>query len=112
VLEIDVVLLQDVIGSGTDSEDGSGGAERILVKLDIEGIEVEALQAFVPVERRAVYLVGELHDLQRNAGFLERLFAEHGWTFELFATDTHTSNFRACSPAAVPLLAWANGSRT
>jgi FkbM family methyltransferase len=104
VLEIDVILLEDVIGTG----EGSGAEERILIKLDIEGMEVEALQAFVPTEQRAVYVVGELHDVQRNAGGMERLFAEHGWTFELFATDTHTSNFRACSPAAVPLLSWAH----
>ena len=40
IMEIPVILLQDAIGSSP--------AERILIKLDIEGMEIEALTAFVP----------------------------------------------------------------
>jgi len=98
-MEIPVVLLQDVIGDYP--------AERILIKLDIEGMEVEALSAYLPQERRAVYIVGELHDFPKNAPLMEDLFRNHGWTLELFDIDTETSNFRACSPAAVPLVSWA-----
>jgi FkbM family methyltransferase len=98
VLEIPVVLIEDVIGSYP--------AERILIKLDIEGMEVEALSAFLPHEQRAVYIVGELHDYPVNAPLMRRLFDDHGWTLELFDIDQKTSNFRACSPAAVPLLEW------
>jgi hypothetical protein len=69
-------------------------------------MEVEALSAFLPHEQRAVYIVGELHDYPVNAPLMRRLFDDHGWTLELFDIDSKTSNFRACSPAAVPLLEW------
>lgn len=98
VMEIPVVLLEDAIADYP--------AERILIKLDIEGMEVEALSAFVPREQRAVYIVGELHDFPVNAPLMERLFQSAGWTLELFDIDRQTSSFRACSPLAVPLLAW------
>jgi FkbM family methyltransferase len=98
VLQIPVVLITDTLNQP---------AERILIKLDIEGMEVEALSAFLPQERRAVYIVGELHDYPVNAPLMRHLFDEHGWTLELFDIDQQTSSFRACSPAAAPLLEWA-----
>ena len=98
VMEIPVVLIEDTMQTP---------AERILIKLDIEGMEVEALSAYLPRERRAVYVVGELHDYPANAPRMRCLFDEHGWTLELFDIDRETSSFRACSPAAVPMLAWA-----
>jgi FkbM family methyltransferase len=100
VIDVPVYLLEDAIGSYP--------AERILIKLDIEGMEVEALSAFVPTERRPIYLVGELHDIPINAPIMERLFQENGWTYELgdFADDQ--ALFRACSPAALPLLSSMN----
>jgi FkbM family methyltransferase len=100
VMEIPVVLLQDAIGTSP--------AQRILIKLDIEGMEIEALTAFVSTtEHRAIYIVGELHQYPVNAPIMERLFRDHGWTLELFDIDQLTSSFRACSPSAVPLLGWA-----
>jgi FkbM family methyltransferase len=98
VMDIPVVLLEDAIGSSP--------AQRILIKLDIEGMEIEALTAFLPTEQRAVYIVGELHQYPINSPIMERLFRDHGWTLELFDTDEETSSFRACSPSAVPLLSW------
>ncbi len=88
--------LQDAIGPVA--------AERILIKLDIEGMEVEALSAFLPVEHRAVYLVGELHDVAQNAPLMEELFRRHGWTLELRGIADDLCSFRGCSPAALPLL--------
>ena len=96
VIEIPVVTLQDAIGSRA--------AERILIKLDIEGMEVEALGAFIPSENRAVYLVGELHNASRNAPLMEDLFRSHGWTLKLDENPQDTCNFRGCSPAALSLL--------
>lgn len=97
VLEIPVVPIADAL---------TYPAERILIKLDIEGMEVEALTAYLPQERRTVYIVGELHDFPVNAPLMRRLFDEHGWTLDLFDIGRDTSSFRACSPAAVPLLGW------
>jgi FkbM family methyltransferase len=100
VMEIPVVLLQDAIGTSP--------AQRILIKLDIEGMEIEALTAFVSTtEHRAIYIVGELHQYPVNAPIMERLFRDHGWTLEFFDIDQVTSSFRACSPSAVSLLGWA-----
>jgi FkbM family methyltransferase len=96
VVDVPVYTLDDAIG---DSK-----AERILIKMDIEGMEIEVLSAFVPQERRAVYIVGELHRFEVNSSILEGIFRDHGWMFEYcFIADDH-ANFRACSPAALPLL--------
>jgi FkbM family methyltransferase len=103
IMEIPVVLLEDAIGASL--------AERILIKLDIEGMEIEALTAFVSTtEQRAIYIVGELHHYPVNAPLMERLFRDHDWTLELFDIDEVTSSFRACSPSAVTLLGWASAA--
>jgi FkbM family methyltransferase len=100
IIEIPVVLLEDAIGTSP--------AQKILIKLDIEGMEIEALTAFVSTtEQRAIYIVGELHHYPVNAPLMERLFRDHGWTLEIFDIDEVTSSFRACSPSAVPSLGWA-----
>lgn len=99
VMDIPVYTLEDAIGSCQ--------AERILIKLDIEGMEIEALEAFVPSEERPVYVVGELHDFERNAPLLEKIFEENGWAFGYCGTVDNNALFRACSPAAVSLLKWA-----
>ena len=96
VMEIPVLLLSDAIGPDP--------AERILIKLDIEGMEVEALSSFVPSETRAVYIVGELHEFSKNSSRMEQIFADHGWMIEFHGTFDDLSGFRACSPAALPLL--------
>lgn len=99
---VPVIPLRDAIGPGA--------AERILIKLDIEGMEVEALSALIPLEHRAVYLVGELHDVSRNAPRMEELFRSHGWTLELRGIANDLCSFRGCSPAALPLLPSMAGS--
>jgi FkbM family methyltransferase len=99
IMDVPVIMLVDAIGSSP--------AQKILIKLDIEGMEVEALTAYVPTEQRAVYVVGELHSFPVNAPIMKNLFQDHGWTFEFIDVDDVTSGFRACSPSAVPLLGWA-----
>jgi FkbM family methyltransferase len=96
VMDMPVYLLEDVIGSYP--------ATRILIKLDIEGMEIEALDSFVPTERRPVYIVGELHDFSLNAPLLERVFSDNGWTLEYCSIAGNNAIFRACSPAALALL--------
>ena len=99
VMEIPVVLLVDAMEGPP--------AERILIKLDIEGMEIEALAAYVPGENRAVYIVGELHHRLINAPLMQEIFQSHGWLLELFDLDQDACSFRACSPLAVPMLEWA-----
>ena len=104
VIDMPVYSLQDAIGLRS--------ATRILIKLDIEGMEVEVLKTFVPTEKRPVYLVGELHEYAVNAAIFEQIFRDNGWTFEYCEiTDDHAI-FRACSPQAVPLLTWASLAKT
>ena len=98
VMEVPVVLLEDALGNNP--------AQRILIKLDIEGMEVEALSALLPKEGRAVYVVGELHNASVNVPRMRQLFRDNGWTLDLFDVGDETGPFRACSPAAASLLAW------
>jgi hypothetical protein len=91
-----VHLLQDAI-------EGSP-AERLLIKLDIEGMEVEALGTFVPGEKRPVYVVGELHDVSVNRRQLDEIFRTHGWSFHTGTVAGGQAIFHACSPAALPML--------
>jgi len=100
VLEMPVFTLAEVIGYHP--------AKRILVKLDIEGAEIEVLQRFVPAEQRPTYIVGELHHFSLTEKILESIFHDHGWSFEFLKISGEDATFRACSPAAVPLLGWAS----
>ena len=96
VIEVPVSLLEDAIGDRP--------AERILVKLDIEGMEVEVLEAFVPRNRRPVYVVGELHEFPVNAPQLERLFQANNWTYRFWGFADDQAMFHACSPEALHML--------
>lgn len=97
VIDMPVYTLQDAIGAYP--------ATRILIKLDIEGMEMEVLKTFIPSEKRPVYLVGELHEYAVNAVTFEQIFHDNGWTFEYCEVNDDHATFRACSPAALPLLA-------
>lgn len=96
VLNVDVWTLADVL---RDRE-----AERILIKLDIEGMEIETLEHYVPNESRAVCIVGELHDHKNNCDALRRIFARQGWSLDFEDVTDQGSAFEAYSPAATALL--------
>jgi FkbM family methyltransferase len=96
VVDMPVDLLSDAIGNLP--------AERILIKLDIEGMEVEALCALLPQEKRPIYVVGELHDASVNGPQLEQLFRVHRWSFDFGPVADGQALFHACSPEALPLL--------
>lgn len=96
-IEVEVVTLASLVRA-TD-------AQRILIKLDIEGMELEALASYVPEEKRAVCVIGELHDHKANAAELERIFRSHGWTVNFDDVGDAGSNFDAWSPAAINYLA-------
>jgi FkbM family methyltransferase len=95
-IEVDVVTLASLV-RGDD-------IKRILVKLDIEGMEVEALESFVPGEVRPVLVVGEVHNARINVSLLQRLFDRNGWTVRFDGIGEMTGNFTAWSPAADSIL--------
>lgn len=96
VLEIKVLTLADVLRNRD--------ARAILVKLDIEGMEIETLESYVPIERRAVCIVGELHDHKKNNRKIEEIFKDQGWTLQFSDVTDQGSAFKAYSPAASSML--------
>lgn len=95
-LEVDVWTLADVL-AGRD-------AQRIQIKLDIEGMEIETLESYVPVETRAVCIVGELHEHKKNQRHLQRIFADSGWELRFNEVTDQGSIFEAYSPTALAQL--------
>ncbi len=93
VIEVGVVPIADLVSTPD--------VQRILIKLDIEGMEIEALESYVPAETRAVCVVGELHDHKANASRLQQIFRQHGWTVNFEDVTDAGSNFDAWSPAAL-----------
>ena len=91
VVEVPVVTLDGLIaGSGDNS---------LLIKLDIEGMEIEALESFVRTqEQRQICVVGELHDHKANKTRLQEIFERSGWTISFFDETDPGSIFQACSP--------------
>lgn len=100
-IDVDVITLASLVRESQ--------AERILIKLDIEGMEVEALGSFVPGETRPVYVVGEVHNARVNAGLLRQIFERSGWTVRFEGLGEMTGNFVAWSPAADSMLAHSPG---
>jgi FkbM family methyltransferase len=92
VLPIDVLRLSDILADRP--------ANRLLIKLDIEGMEIEALESYVPGEQRATVVLGELHGHPQNRPALERLFADHGWSVRFGDLSGGDAMFEARSPAA------------
>ncbi len=97
VMEMQVYGLRDVIDLYK--------ANRILIKLDIEGMEMEVLRNYVPEEKRSVYLIGELHNYAENATAFEKIFSDSGWEFQYRDITPSHATFRAYSPAAHPQAA-------
>ncbi len=95
VLDIDVLRFGDVVSERPGS--------RIVIKLDIEGMEVEALESYVPAEHRAVVIFGELHGHPQRRPALDRLFSDHGWSVRFGDLSGEDALFEARSPAAAAL---------
>lgn len=96
VLNVQVSTLSDILRTRD--------ARNILIKLDIEGMEIETLEQYVPVENRAVCIVGELHGHKENSHSIERIFQNKGWTLRYSDVTDQGSAFQAYSPAAVAFL--------
>jgi len=92
VMNVDVLTLSDIL-RGRD-------ANRILVKLDIEGMELEVLESWIPEEHRPVCVVGELHGRKVHGRRLNEIFDAHGWSLVFRDCSETDSIFEARSPAA------------
>jgi FkbM family methyltransferase len=65
----------------------------LLIKLDIEGAEVEVLQGLFEEEiSNNVTIVLELHEISRNRGFVENLAVRYGLHLEFFEEAEHTGH--------------------
>jgi FkbM family methyltransferase len=95
-LDVEVLTLADLLRNRR--------AHTLYIKLDIEGMEIEALETYVPGETRAVCVVGELHGHKDNSRHLERIFGDHGWQLKFEDVSDAGSIFEAYSPAALDLL--------
>ena len=95
VLQRDVLRLSDVLAGRT--------AQRLLLKLDIEGMEIETLRNYLPGAHGAVVVFGELHGHREHRPAFERMFHEQGWSIEFGDTSGEDAIFEARSPAAAVL---------
>lgn len=75
-------------------------ASRIVIKLDIEGMEIEVLESFVPHETRPVFVTGELHGHKANHARMRQIFEGSGWHVQFERVADQSSVFEAWSPAA------------
>jgi hypothetical protein len=80
---------------------GHDGQET-LIKLDIEGAEVEALKEFLSFERCRTTIVGELHQQQIQKPKLCQLVERAGWKAMFINEDTHCSHFHLFSSDRAP----------
>jgi len=87
--EVEVLTLDDLL---TDSS-----ATSILIKLDIEGMELETLRSFVRPVEREITVVGELHDHKANKSSLCEIFTAAGWTVKFYDETDPGSIFYATS---------------
>jgi hypothetical protein len=74
--------------------------QKTLIKLDIEGMEIEALESYLPRETRSVRIVGELHNHHTNKERFEKMFRDKGWRSRFLEITDQGSVFEAYSPAA------------
>jgi FkbM family methyltransferase len=97
--DVEVLALTDVLRDRN--------ARAVYIKMDIEGMEIEVLESYVPSETRAVCVIGELHNHKDNSHRLERIFGDCRWQLR-FVNVSDVSNadsiFEAYSPAALELL--------
>jgi FkbM family methyltransferase len=66
-----------------------------LVKLDIEGAELDVLEDFLRQPRNDVYIVGELHNWPVNEEGFTNILRRAGWTWEFFERDEACLLFHA-----------------
>lgn len=102
-IEVGVVTLAAILRTRS--------ASRVLIKLDIEGMEIEVLESFVPCETRPVFVTGELHGHKAHHQRMEEIFESSGWHVQFERVADQSSVFEAWSPAAAPFFEPISGAR-
>jgi len=72
--------------------------KKTLIKLDIEGAEVEVMKEFLRVPRNKTTIVGELHDQKRQKPILCEILNKSGWRTRFIHEDEQCSQFQFFSP--------------
>lgn len=96
-IEVDKARLSEIV----DSADGP-----CLIKLDIEGAELDVLADLLERERPGCFVVGELHHVERSRARFDRLLAERGWRTRELESDGHCALFHAWPAAPSYPLDW------
>ncbi|MBI3870625.1 MAG: FkbM family methyltransferase [Verrucomicrobia bacterium] len=90
VISVDVVPLSRVCRPAP--------GDRTLIKLDIEGAEVEVLEEFLERDWTRTTIVGELHHQAESRMRLTPLLQRRGWTGRLFDISERCAQFHLFSP--------------
>lgn len=94
ITEVPVLTLAEVCQGVED--------RRCLVKLDVEGAEVEVLRVFLSTPRPNYVVVGELHDRKAQKQVLADLMRDSGWQIDFFSEAHECVLFHAKPAAGAP----------
>jgi FkbM family methyltransferase len=89
VIEVRVQTLSEICRGHEDEE--------ILVKLDIEGAEIEVLEEFLSQPRPRTTIIGELHRHQSQKSTVCEILKHSGWRARFLHEDGETSQFQLFS---------------
>lgn len=90
MLETKVVRLSDFLKNYPETP--------ALIKLDIEGAEIEVMEDLMRIPRSKTYIVGELHYYKESEARFLCILDQMGWTSRFFDASEHFVNFHAASP--------------
>ena len=72
---------------------------RLLLKMDIEGAELDVLENALPLVGKSSMILCELHDTKKNLGRLSELIRQCGWSAQMLKDSEPHSYWRLVSPS-------------